>query len=113
MKNNLLALSVCFLAVSVLVSGGIIAKELSEKEATPQSVIEVPKEPSQLINQEELAAYLGISVKDSILLGPAPAWNGVTESQIPFIQIGGLNYYSRIAVDEWLRSYGGIISVAE
>ena len=113
MKNNLLALSVCLLAVSVLVSGGFIAKELSEKDVIPQTVLEVPKEPSQLMNQEELAEYLGISVKDSILLGPISSGDGWSQSEIPVIQIGGFNYYSRIAVDEWLRSYGGFISVTE
>ncbi|WP_419958877.1 hypothetical protein [Psychrobacillus sp. BM2] len=44
MKNNLLALSVCLLAISILVIGGLIAKELGEKDATPQTVMEVAKD---------------------------------------------------------------------
>jgi len=113
LKNNLLALSVCFLAVSVIISGGIIAMALYEENVTPPTVLEVPKEPSQLMNQEELAEYLGISVKDSIMLGPISSGGGWSQSEIPVIKLEGRNFYSRIAVDEWLRSYGGFTSGAE
>lgn len=98
---------------SVLVSGGFIAKEVSETEATPQPELGAAKEPRQLMNQEELAEYLGISVKDSILLGPMSYGDGWTESEVPVIQIGRMNYYARLAVNEWLRNYVGIISITE
>ena len=96
-----------------MISGGLIAMALYEKNATPPTVFEVPKEPSHIMNQEELAEYLGISVKDSILLGPISSGTGWSQSEIPVIKLDGRNYYSRLAVDEWLRSYGGFISGTE
>ena len=112
MKNNLIAISILIFSLCFVLGCWLIADELSDSASSVKPIDirtinnEVERE-KQLLTTEELALYLGISVEEVMKLGPIT--NGpYTESQIPYIKIGLSIYYPKQAIDEWLKTIGGI-----
>ncbi|MFJ7736689.1 helix-turn-helix domain-containing protein [Lysinibacillus sp. NPDC097287] len=95
MKNSLLALSIFSLAVSIVVSSWLISNSLTNE---PKELVVYP----ELLTQEQAADYLGLTISELIKLGPisAGAW---TTSNIPYIKIGNKYYYSKEAINNWLK----------
>ena len=59
--------------------------------------IEVPMCPSDLLNNDAAAAYIGVSPKT------LPVWRSTQRYDLPFIKIGRLVRYRRSDLDEWLE----------
>ena len=77
MKNNVLALSIFALAVSIVVSGWLISNSLANE---PKELDVYP----QLLTQEQAADYLGLTISELTKLGPISAGAGWTTSDIPY-----------------------------
>lgn len=115
-KNLIIILSfvfVCFLIICLLVDDKLTSGEIVLTESLKEelNLKEEPKliEQPKLLTQSEVADYLGLSMDEVIKLSPVSAGVGVTTSEIPFIKIGHKYYYSKIAIDEWLKSQDSII----
>ncbi|MEH7108725.1 MULTISPECIES: helix-turn-helix domain-containing protein [Bacillaceae] len=104
MKNNFIALSIISLGICLLIGSILIANGLKNEKKTP---LNMPIQ-HQLLTQSELAKYLGLSVKEIQKLGPVSNTEGVITSEIPYIKIGHRYYYSKSAIDRWLRSKDSI-----
>ncbi|WP_019415362.1 hypothetical protein [Paenisporosarcina sp. TG20] len=103
MKNSLVAISIFSLAVSFvigswLISNGLNANIDNQSNLTVEEKT-VEKEVKKLFTQEELASYLGLSIEESIRLGPIPVGENTESSVLPFIEIGDTVYYSKEAID--------------
>lgn len=97
MKNNFLALSIIVLAVSVVIGGWLISEGLSNEGTQP-------KTHNQLLTQEELSDYLGISVEKIQMLGFESEGEGVNVYNIPVIIIRDEYLYPKSAIDAWLKN---------
>jgi hypothetical protein len=99
MKNNLVALSIFCLAVSIIIGSWLISNGLSNKKElkTTQTT------QNQLLTQSELAEYLGLSIEEVRKLGPVQYGHDI-QSMLPYIKIGDTIYFSKEAVDKWLRN---------
>ena len=110
MKNNLIAISVFSLAISIVVGSWLISNGLSADTLKQANQIElkeknVEDDKKKLFTQEELAWYLGLSIEESRRLGPIGE-GGTQTSILPFIKIGEKVYYSKEAIDQWLIEDG-------
>ena len=112
MKNNLIAISILIFSLCFVLGCWLIADQISDSASSVKPIDirtinnEVERE-KQLLTSEELALYLGISVEEVMKLGPIT--NGpYTESKLPYIKIGLSIYYPKQAIDEWLKTIGGI-----
>jgi hypothetical protein len=81
-------------------------KAISEGIATGQKMLETPQE-KRLLNQVELAEYLGITLQEAQELGPMKVGDQLSESEIPVVIIKGKYYFSKVQVDKWLESPQG------
>jgi len=97
MKNNIVALSIFFLGVCIVIGSWMISNGLSVKPniSTKQAV------KHQLLTQSELVRYLGLSKEEIQILTELPDAGGYT-SELPHIKIGTKFYYPKSAIDKWL-----------
>lgn len=93
MKNNLTALSIFCLAVSIVIGSWMLSRQSS-----PQPV---------LLTHSELASYLGVSLLEAEQLGPADEGPGSLTSVLPYLRIGNNVYFPKAAVDKWLENNKG------
>ncbi|WP_066070635.1 helix-turn-helix domain-containing protein [Neobacillus soli] len=108
MKNHFIALSIVCLGLCFVIGSWLIARGISEnaanvKELSRLTAANEKVEKPLLLNQDELAAYLGISVEEVRILSPVTTDGSMFESPIPYIQIGNVVYFSKAAVDLWLQ----------
>jgi uncharacterized membrane protein len=60
------------------------------------------KEENKLLTQQELANYLGITIEESLELGPLKTSENTVQSKIPNVKLKGEIYYFKAEVDNWL-----------
>ncbi|MFF2878247.1 helix-turn-helix domain-containing protein [Gottfriedia sp. NPDC057991] len=98
MKNNLVALSIFFLGLCIVIGSWVISSGLGVKANVSriQSV-----QQHQLLTQSELVNYLGISKEAIQKLTELPD-DVDTTSGLPYIKIGEKFYYPKSAIDKWL-----------
>jgi predicted DNA-binding transcriptional regulator AlpA len=96
------ALSIFCLAISIVIGSWILSngQRNNEQLITSQSTLE---KTNKLLTEPQLADYLGISDDEVKKLGPTPEGDGVTTSILPYIQIGNKIYFSKPAIDKWLK----------
>jgi hypothetical protein len=103
MKVNWTACSVFCLAISIAAGSWFIGTAV--KESNKEEQIEPEAEHSMLMNPDEAAAYLGISIEEFRKLGPFDQ-ESHDDSSIPFIKIGTRIYFTKPALDMWLSAGG-------
>ena len=107
MQNNLIAISIFSLAISIVISSWLVT--MDNKDVYPSQTVQeendVKEEEKKLLTQKELASYLGLSVEESKKLGPVGGTHTST-SVLPNIKIGDKVYYSKDAIDKWLVENG-------
>ncbi|MET3195678.1 helix-turn-helix domain-containing protein [Bacillus sp. OAE603] len=98
MKSNLVALSICFLGICIVIGSWIIPNALSIQPTveTKHSV------QHQLLTQSELVNYLGLSKEEIQQLTELSDGGDVYTSELPHIKIGSKFYYPKSAIDKWL-----------
>jgi len=98
MKNNLVALSIFFLGVCIVIGSWIIPKgfNVQPNDSTIQAV------QHQLLTQSELVNYLGLSKDEIQKLTELPDGDDSYTSELPHIKIGSKIYYPKSAIDKWL-----------
>ncbi|CEG27175.1 helix-turn-helix domain-containing protein [Bacillus sp. B-jedd] len=102
MKNNLVALSICWFSVCFVIGSWLISNGLSNQSLKLSN--DPVKEPiqHQLLTQSEVADYLGISIEEVQKLTKIPDGENSYISEIPHIEIQNIEYYPRNAIDKWL-----------
>lgn len=99
MKNNLIALSIICLALSIVIGSWLISDKINiNKQPSSQSV---------LLTESELASYLGLTIEEVKKLGPTMEESGTYTSALPYLKIGNKVYFSKTAVDNWLTNNAG------
>lgn len=98
MKNNLVAFSIFFLGVCIVIGSWIIHNGLFAQPnvSTKQAV------QHQLLTQSELVNYLGLSKEEIQKLTELPDGDDSYTSELPHIKIGSKIYYPKSALDKWL-----------
>ncbi|NRD76605.1 helix-turn-helix domain-containing protein [Bacillus sp. BRMEA1] len=99
MKNNLTALSIFCLALSIVIGSWLISNRINVNQQSPSQSI--------LLTQSELASYLGLSIEEVTKLGPTKEEDGSYTSVLPYLKIGNKVYFSKSAVDKWLTNNEG------
>lgn len=115
MKNTHNLTAVIFLSISIIISSIIVSNGLHNVGQSiyipaPTDYLTISQDDYgyQLIDKEGLALYLGIEEFEADKLGPL-TYDGVTTSEIPYIQIGSKVHFSISAVDAWLQTGESII----
>lgn len=113
MKNNLTAISIICLAISIvigskLVSDGLNSIGMNIWQSQPSQIhVTTPTDNefqySPLMTKEDLAYYLGLNEFEIEKLGPVTIGSSTT-STIPYIKIGNTTYFSKEAIDNWLKN---------
>lgn len=96
MKNNLIALSIFCLALSIGIGSWLISNRIN--------VNQQPSSQSVLLTESELASYLGLSNEEVKKLGPTKEEDGAYSKVLPYLQIGNKVYFSKTAIDKWLTN---------
>ena len=106
MKRHMIALSIFALSLSFLISSWLIADALRSlpNADAPPSESPPPSDVKPLLNQTELAQYLGLNTSQVQELLPYTNEEGDVSSRLPYIQIGSTYYFPRTAVDQWLTA---------
>lgn len=98
--GSILVMGIIFIIVVAYSVNPNLFSEFAKEETKVEEVKE-EVEP-KLLTQKELAEYLGITLKEAQELGPVKAGESVTTSTLPFVELGGVYYFSRAEVDNWL-----------
>lgn len=96
MKNNLIALSIFCLALSIVIGSWLISNRIN--------VNQQPSSQSVLLTESELASYLGLSNEEVKKLGPTKEEDGAYSTVLPYLKIGNKVYFSKTAIDKWLTN---------
>ena len=95
MKYNLISLSVLCLAISIVIGSWFISKGLSNENKV--------KTESHLLNQNQIANYLGIN-KEQVSKLMSKKGREI-ENGIPYIKVGNDIYFDKKAVSQWIQKY--------
>ena len=106
LKNNLNALSIICLAISIVIGSWLISNSLSKNRLSVRTQPE-SQSTNKLFTESELATYLGLSLDEVKKLGPISNPQGGFEGVLPYLVIGNKVYYSKAAVDKWLINNQG------
>jgi hypothetical protein len=117
MKNNILALSIFSLALSIVIGSWLIAQGIIENGSsvteglqTMMPTVDLLAVQPQLFTQSELSVYLGLTEDEIEKLGPSQTGSTNGESMLPYLQVGDTLYYPKEAIDKWLQSLQATIA---
>lgn len=102
MKNNFVAISICWFAVCFVIGSWLISNGLSNQTLKLSNKSEKLPFQHQLLSESEVANYLGISMDEVQKLTKIPDGENSYRSEIPHIEIENKTYYSKNAIDKWL-----------
>ncbi len=95
-KENVLIISIIFLGISIIFSGVYIGTSIKSQN---NKVMQVETDKT-LIDSEEAANYLGISIKemDDLILYSSKLFG----KGIPYFSIGVKKYFNKESLDQWI-----------